>query len=516
MKNRNKNQIMTLAILLVAVVTLSLGFAAFSNVLNISSSATVTPSDATFNVDFSRVSATTADEVDITPFEPTLNPTTLSATNAVINNDTNPTITDLTVEFTAPGQSAEYEFYAANIGEYNAYLTSINIGAKNCSVPSDTPESDKPSTNLLNKACEDIVVSIKIGNDEEITYDKEINYAVTKHMLAKSTSEKVIVTIKYKDGGARADGVFAVEFGDITLTYATVDSDGKINNGQGGSIVTPTNYVCKRSDVTTLHTETCNRLSGDYFCTSAGYATGATITYGNQNVTDNVLTTGDAFDCDVNGDGVYDPETERFYYLNSKDGNESSEYAVLMYYSNTTAGVVDNTSATNIAYDSSEENWHGPRTAIANLPTVNQWSNVRLSSTTRAITAEYGQTATAGGTLPTNFSYTNSNGVAYAARLFTAAEMLPVCDINMETGLIGKKCEFVFENTYYSSLSMGTYGHWAETPYSGIMHPGTNYGALNAWSVRGNNRDVSIDIVELANYFGVRPAIEVLKSEISY
>ena len=86
--------------------------------------------------------------------------------------------------------------------------------------------------------------------------------------------------------------------------------------------------------------------------------------------------------------------------------------------------------------------------------------------------------------------------------------MLPVCDINMETLEIGKICEFVFENTKYSSSSIGTYGHWAENPYSGY--------AATTWYVRGNHRGVGHNTVDFADLGGVRPAIEVLKSEISY
>ena len=62
-----------------------------------------------------------------------------------------------------------------------------------------------------------------------------------------------------------------------------------------------TNIKCRRA--TTLHTETCTNSDTSYFCQGAGYAVGDTITYGNKTITEGVLTTGDAFDCDVNGDG---------------------------------------------------------------------------------------------------------------------------------------------------------------------------------------------------------------------
>ena len=59
-----------------------------------------------------------------------------------------------------------------------------------------------------------------------------------------------------------------------------------------------------RTALLTLHTEECTQTSN--YCYAAGYVEGnkgTTITYGNENVTEGVLTSGDAFDCDVNGDG---------------------------------------------------------------------------------------------------------------------------------------------------------------------------------------------------------------------
>lgn len=49
--------------------------------------------------------------------------------------------------------------------------------------------------------------------------------------------------------------------------------------------------------------------------------------------TTGALSVGDAFDCDVNNDGVYDSATERFYYIGNLSTNSSR--AVLIYYNNT-------------------------------------------------------------------------------------------------------------------------------------------------------------------------------------
>ena len=72
-------------------------------------------------------------------------------------------------------------------------------------------------------------------------------------------------------------------------------------------------YTCKRA--TSLHTEECLGV----YCSGMGYKLDGskgttTITYGSLELS-GTLTTGDTFDCNVNGDGVYNSETEIFIIL---------------------------------------------------------------------------------------------------------------------------------------------------------------------------------------------------------
>ena len=269
--------------------------------------------------------------------------------------------------------------------------------------------------------------------------------------------------------------------------------------------------LCKRA--TTLHTETCRQTSTSGFCSVDGYtASGSmkttTITYGNLG-TKGVLTSGDAFDCDVNGDGVYDSATERFYYVSDMTNGvtQDSNTAVLIYYSNVSGGVASN--STTYAYDSSGKNYNGPVTAIKQLPTTRQWKNVSLTNTTRAITNESGGNTTYTGNLPTAFSY-----AGYAARLLTAQEVSAGCGVTVGSyteGELSSKCKYLMENTKYSSRSLKTYGGWLESPLA-------SYDS-HAWSVIATTRMVNSSDVDYApdtGFIGVRPAIEVLKSNISY
>ena len=254
--------------------------------------------------------------------------------------------------------------------------------------------------------------------------------------------------------------------------------------------------VCKRA--TKLHTENCTQTDGTYYCSGAGL-TGKTITYGSLG-TKGTLKSGDAFDCDVNGDGTYDENTERFYYVTDMDDST----AVLVYYNNVSKGKPNNTKT--FAYDASGENWHGPRTAIEELPSTSEWRNVSLTSNVRSIVTENGTNKTTGGTLPDSFSYEGK-----AARLLTIQEVRKATGIDgIPTWKVGELDNFnyLLENTKYSNTSNAVWAWWLENPLSGY----SGY----AWLVDGSTRRVNRSTVSDAGGRGVRPAIEVLKSNISY
>ena len=268
--------------------------------------------------------------------------------------------------------------------------------------------------------------------------------------------------------------------------------------------------ICKRA--TTLHIEKCTQTDSQYFCSGAGYtASGSkgtsTITYGNLG-TKGSLNSGDAFDCDVNGDGEYNPGTERFYYVsdyyNTSTKKFESDTAVLIYFNNVNSGNPSTDST--YAYDSLGENWHGPRTLIAQLPTKNQWDNVSLKNVTRTIFNEISGNTTTGGRLPSNFSYEG-----YAARLLTVEEIRQATrKSNIPTLEVGElnNAIYLMENTRFSSKNNGPCAWWLENSSS-------NYSNV-AQNASGNTCNVNGNYVQDAGGNGVRPAIEVSKINIDY
>ena len=178
--------------------------------------------------------------------------------------------------------------------------------------------------------------------------------------------------------------------------------------------------------------------------------------------------------------------------------------AVLIYYNNVEKGKPSNSKF--VAYDSSGENFHGPRTAIEELPSTSEWRNVSLKNSVKAILNENGGNTTKGETLPSNFSYSGK-----AARLLTIQEVRKATgNKDIPTWQAGELDNFnyLLENTKYSNASIRSYGYWLENPHSGDSG--------DAWFVTGNRRYVRSNSVSDAGDYGVRPAIEVLKSNIEY
>ena len=214
-KNRS-GQFIALLALIVAIVGVSVGFAAFSSALSIQSSANVKPDQNTLNVDFS----SSATAVETNAIKPTTTPTTVVATDATIDNSADPVIRNLSATFKEPGQKAVYTFYAYNAGELEAFLKSIvyeNVSSKNSNKVCTAGEGTTDA--LVQKACEGISLKVKVGTEAETSSGIA---SISNHSLGKAKSEEITVTLEYASDATRADGDFTVSFGDVTLNYSSV------------------------------------------------------------------------------------------------------------------------------------------------------------------------------------------------------------------------------------------------------------------------------------------------------
>ena len=464
-----------LVVLAVCLIGITVAYATLSQNLNISGVANV--DKTSWNIHFTNV-LTPKVEGQATGGKATLN-----------SGSTVLTISEGTLS--APGDKIVYTFDVINEGDLPAEVETTLTQMESCKAENGSDVS---------------IFCNKIGLDLVYADTKE-KVQKSDRLLSKETKTLNLIITYDKDKLLTTLPTSPIVLSNITSTINYT----MLTKEKSDTPVTPEKKViCKRA--TTLHTEECTWDNATYYCSGAGYTTSgtkgtSTITYGNLG-TSGTLTTGDAFDCDVNGDGTYDPNTERFYYVSDYYNTSTKAFeddtAVLIYYNNVSAGNPSN-SAT-YAYDSSGENWHGPRTAITELPTTSQWTNVSLKNSIRTITNENGENTTTGGTLPNNFSY-----VGYSARLLTIEEIRQATgNNNIPTWQTGEldKFNYLLENTVFSSVKNVVWAWWLENLRSDF--------SILAWTVRDSFRNVASDSVSDTGDHGVRPAIEVSKTKIEY
>lgn len=211
--NGNTYRTVSIIALVLGVLGVTLGYAAFSSTLTISSEAEVHPDSSKFNVDFSSSDAS----VQTNAITPTLSTTAdgFSATNATLDNTTDPTATNIKATFTEPGQSVTYSFYSFNAGEYVAYLNSVTFdGTKTCTAGTGTTQS------LVDTACTGITLTAQVGT----TGPTSTTVAdISSHSLGIGAAEPVTIVISYADDAGIADGDFTVSFPDVVLRYDSAD-----------------------------------------------------------------------------------------------------------------------------------------------------------------------------------------------------------------------------------------------------------------------------------------------------
>ena len=128
-----------------------------------------------------------------------------------------------------------------------------------------------------------------------------------------------------------------------------------------------------------------------------------------------------------------------------------------------------------------------------------------MTNDVRSITTNTGGNTTTGGTPSSNFSY-----AGYAARLLTIQEVRKATDnVDIPTWKTGELDNFtyLFENTMFSNDKF-VQGYWLESPRVDYSN--------RVWSIYGLNRFINYYIVSNSGALGIRPVIEVSKTNIDY
>ena len=277
----------------------------------------------------------------------------------------------------------------------------------------------------------------------------------------------------------------------VSKEYIAAYGDGIVTNITSG-------YICKKA--TTLHSTTCTSTNSG--CKDT-IGTGNTITFGT--IPSGNPKAGDAYDCDVNNDGVFDSTNERFYYVTSQGVN-----SILIYSKNTTSADGQRM----VKYAVNTENWHGPTEGYNYLPTTSEWSNPMLIAPgTRGIVNE-NSTATSNNGSKTidNFDYSGK-----AARLLTLQELVEGCssissisqvtvDATPRGQLSG--CQYLFENIGRFTGTSGTFGFWLETP----RFKTGNY----VYTASGSLLRVRYETVNDNAVVGIRPVITIRTENLEH
>ena len=180
--------------------------------------------------------------------------------------------------------------------------------------------------------------------------------------------------------------------------------------------------VCRAAEE--LHVETCTETSGKgcYGLTSSdvngGIIEDGKITYG-YIPDNNTPKAGNAYDCDVDNDGIYDPKEERFYYVANSGDN-----ARLILYSSYNVDKVD----------TSESKGYGDAEKM--LPKNTHWTNDKL------------------------VPYNDEGDIAQFVTLSDLASTCGMAESSIieSTGIL--QCIYTMENTRFSRPSNSRAGIW--------------------------------------------------------
>ncbi len=182
--------------LMVAVVGLTIGYAAYSTTLKINGTANVDP--AVWDVKFAYTNTTD---------------TALTATKtgfAAVNAEATLTDTQVSgfdVTLKAPGDSVTYNFLVANKGTLDAELSTFTMGSLSCAPATGSQATQEEATAVCS----------------ELTYS--LTGVTANSVLEDGTSTPVTLTLAWKaTGTATASDDIAITVGETTLIYTQADN----------------------------------------------------------------------------------------------------------------------------------------------------------------------------------------------------------------------------------------------------------------------------------------------------
>lgn len=184
MNREREMKTLVIAALVISVVAIGVGFAAFSTTLQINGTATVNTVGKTWDVRFENIEKTAESTTGVDSSVPTISNGTAG------ENKTNTAIGTITAAFTAPKQKLQYKITVKNAGTYDAKLTAASI-----------PTLDTITVTGTGDAAETDAANVK----------KHLKFSFTKLDGSAVTAETDTL-----DAGATQDYLYTIEYEDLT------------------------------------------------------------------------------------------------------------------------------------------------------------------------------------------------------------------------------------------------------------------------------------------------------------
>ena len=173
--NGREMKILVVAALIISIVAIGIGFAAFSQNLTINGNASVQTSS--WKVKFSELGSATLTGTAAEVTKPTLSDTTIGTYNAT---------------FKTPGDSISYKIKVSNTGSYNAKITTATIPVPTCTGKSGegTAEAD------AGKVCDKLTYTLVYDTDDTKSAGQAVQVGDT---LDAGETRPMVLTLKYTE-----------------------------------------------------------------------------------------------------------------------------------------------------------------------------------------------------------------------------------------------------------------------------------------------------------------------------
>ncbi len=194
--NGREMKILVVAALIISIVAIGIGFAAFSETLQINGTAAVQKSS--WKVKFSELGNATLIGTATEVTKPTLSDTTIGTYN---------------VTFKTPGDSVKYNITVANTGSYDAKLTTATIPTPTCTGTGATADTD------ASNVCNQLTYTLVYGSGDA----NEGQAVSVNDTLTAGQSRNMVLELTYKtftDESLLAQADVTIENLGITLVYS--------------------------------------------------------------------------------------------------------------------------------------------------------------------------------------------------------------------------------------------------------------------------------------------------------